>query len=205
GAARGQLEAGVVGAVEAVAAPPAPRAVPGTRLDVRGGGPEEGIRLLEPPPRLERQQRLGGARRARIERHDPAEGRVEEEEGDANGNLERVPLGLAERERGRVEMAVRHGAEPALRGALAREEEVARPAGAEQVAALDVHDVRVLVGDRRRAHVAALTGDGLALLVEQPAQHADGRGRRSLLLRGALLLAHAVPPTATSMPVSRWR
>src|SRR5262249_40389824 len=174
------------------------------RLAVWDEGLEDGVRLHPRLPRLEWQLGFGGARRARVEGHHAAERGIDEEEGDADRDLERVPLRVLEGERRRVAVAVRDGAELALRGALAGEEQVARPAGAEEVAALDVHHVRVLVRNGRRAHVAAFAGNRPARPVEHAAEDVDGAGGRRLILGPALLLAHAAaPPSATSTPVSR--
>src|SRR5262249_43373269 len=145
----GQLVARVDRDEEAVEPAAILPAVHQQRLDVWDEGLEDGVRLHHLLPRLEWQLGFGGARRARVEGHHAAERGIDEEEGDADRDLERVPLRVLEGERRRVAVAVRDGAELALRGALAGEEQVARAAGAEEVAALEVHHVRVLVRNRR--------------------------------------------------------
>ena len=72
------------------------------RLDVGQQRGQAGVGGDELVPRVERQQRLGGAGRARVERGDPLERRVHEEEGHADRDLQRVPLaGRQLRSRGR--------------------------------------------------------------------------------------------------------
>ena len=114
-------------------------------------------------PRCRGQQRLGGAGRARVERGDPVERRVHEEEGDADRDLQRVPLRRRQPEVGEGEVAVGHGPEAAAAGAARGEQQVAAPAGAHQAAVLEVDDVAVLVGrSARRTARSARPGAGAA-------------------------------------------
>ena len=62
------------------------------RFDVRLDTCEIGVRRDDRLPRLEREERLGRSRRARVERRDPVELGIDEEERDAHRDLQRVPL-----------------------------------------------------------------------------------------------------------------
>src|SRR5262249_21979912 len=172
----GELVAGVDRHEEALESPSVAAARPADEqgLDVGFEARQDGIRLGQLLPGFEREQGFGGACRARVEGDDPPQAAVAEQEGHPHGDLERIPLRVAEPEPRETEAAVGHRAVAALRGAGTGEQQVAGPACTEQGARLDVHDVRVLGGDRLRTHLAPLAGRRPRRLPDEAPQRADG-------------------------------
>ena len=84
------------------------------RLDVGLEGADERALLRQLAPRLEREQRLRRAGRARVEGDGPVQVTLPEEERHADRHLQRVPLGVGELEVRVVQVPVGHGAEAAL-------------------------------------------------------------------------------------------
>ena len=104
------------------------------RLDVRLDARELGVRRGDLLPRLEREQRLRRAGRARIERGDAVQFGVHEEERHAHRDLQRVPLGGGELEVGEGAIPVRNRAEVPPACATAREEQMTTTTRAHEVA-----------------------------------------------------------------------
>ena len=82
------------------------------RLDVGSHVGELGMIGDEVVPRVERQERLGRSGRARVERGHLADGGVDEEEGDADRDLHRVPAGRRKAHIGERSVRLRDGTEP---------------------------------------------------------------------------------------------
>jgi hypothetical protein len=102
------------------------------------------------------------------------------EERHRDRYLQRLPLSLGDLESGVVYVAVGHCPEMATSGALGREQEIARPARAQQRSLFDVHNMGVLLGNRLSAHLASFArhATGPAAL-EEPLQAARNGGLRA--------------------------
>src|SRR5712691_8471040 len=152
-------------------------------LHIGLGGGEQRVRRGQPVPCLQVERALGGAGRARVKSADLLPLRAAQEERQPDRYLELIPLGDGKLPGRVVQVAVGHRAVPAPAGPGVREEQVARPAGADERRGLQVSDVAVPGRDIRRAQ--------LALLPRRDA--ARGRSRR----RGPPLLG-ALDETAQS-------
>ena len=138
---------------------------------------------------------LGGPGRAGVEGDDPTLHGVVEEERQADRDLQRVPLGRAQREVGEREVAVGHRAVAQL-GVLGGEQQVAAAAGAHQRAALEVDHVGVLVADRpRRTSRTARPAGGAGRVAVIRRSAARGSARRAGSRRLMPGRSHRRPPT----------
>src|SRR5690349_8939198 len=108
----------------------------------------------EPVPGFQVELALGHPARARVARHHPAQGRVEEEERHRDRDLQLVPVGAGQRPGRVVTDPLGHRLVPAPRRSLVGEQQVARPAGAGDRALVHVDQVPVPAVQNRLAHLA---------------------------------------------------
>ena len=141
-------------------------------------------------PRVEGQERLGRAGRARIERAHPIEGGVHEEERDAHGYLQRVPLAGRQVEIRERPVPVRDRLEVPAAGAVGGEEQPAPPARAHEVALLDVDEVLVLLRYRFAAQLAALAPGAAAAPEANPGSAGAPRAVRPSCVCGLAADGH---------------
>ena len=120
-------------------------------------------------PGIEGELALRGPGRAGVAGDDPVLRGVVQEERDADGDGERVPLRVGDGERRVDEVPVGHAAVAAAARAGVVEQEPARPAGADHPPLRHLHEVRVLRRHRRGAQLALLLR-GLRGLPEEAAE-----------------------------------
>src|SRR5690242_4784754 len=130
----------------------------------------------EPVPGFQVELALGHPARARVARHHPAQGRVEEEERHRDRDLQLVPVGAGQRPGRVVADPLGHRLVPAPGRALVGEQQVARPAGAGDRALVHVDQVPVPAVQDRLAHLAPFGPRRVvpplaAQLHRQPARH----------------------------------